>query len=201
VGQLGNNSTTESSTPVLVSGGTTYTTVIAGTHFTCALANTGLAHCWGLNENGQLGDGTSTDRLVPVPAAGGVSYTQIEAGGAALSPGSEIVRISSEPLLDHLQDIADTLTAAVTEVLTRTVTPLDQVEGTLNWVDGAATSTERSILQVLEDVSSAVLGEARQVLGTTTPELEAILVSLDSVTRNLNFFVGRITERPLRRTR
>ena len=176
---------------------------------------------------------------VNFPPIVGAAFIVLEtppAGGARLPPGSTITGVSSDPLLDHFQDIADTITAAVTEALTRTVTLLDEVEGTLRRVDGTVSATERSILEVLDGVSSAVaaaerltiriesevnalspmikaaldsasavLGEAHQVLstveeviGTTSPELEAILTSLDSATQSLNFFVARISERPLR---
>ena len=60
-------------------------------------------------------------------------------------------------------------------------------------------------LKTTVDSVSAVLGEARRVLGTvdqmvntTSPELEAILTSLDLAAQRLNFFVTRISERPLR---
>ncbi|NBT25752.1 MAG: cell wall anchor protein, partial [Actinobacteria bacterium] len=53
--------------PVAVSGGRTYTALVAGGKHTCGLATGGTAYCWGWNRYGQLGDGTSgTDRLVPV---------------------------------------------------------------------------------------------------------------------------------------
>lgn len=60
-------------------------------------------------------------------------------------------------------------------------------------------------LKATVDSASVVLSEAGRVLSTvdqiantTTPELEAILASLDSATQRLNFFVSRISERPLR---
>ena len=58
--------------PVAVSGGRTYTALVAGGEHTCGLATGGTAYCWGWNAYGQLGDGTSgngdssADRLVPV---------------------------------------------------------------------------------------------------------------------------------------
>ena len=79
-GELGNNSATDSGTPVLVSGGNTYTSISAGFAYTCALTVTGSAHCWGSNGLGQLGDGTNTDSSVPVAVAGGTAFTKIEAG-------------------------------------------------------------------------------------------------------------------------
>ena len=65
-GQLGNGTTTNSSTPVAVSGITTATAVAAGLYHTCALLSGGSVDCWGYNSYGQLGNGTTTDSSVPV---------------------------------------------------------------------------------------------------------------------------------------
>lgn len=65
-GQLG-RAGAASATPVLVSGGFTFTTLSAGLFHTCAVeAGTGAVGCWGRNDSGQLGDGTTTDRDHPV---------------------------------------------------------------------------------------------------------------------------------------
>ena len=52
---------------------------VGATH-SCALDETGTAHCWGGNASGQLGNGTNTNSLVPVPVAGGFRFTSISAG-------------------------------------------------------------------------------------------------------------------------
>ena len=68
--------------PVVVSGGRTYTALVAGWRHTCGLVSGGTAYCWGWNVYGQLGDGTSgTDRLAPVAVSGGRTYTALVAGG------------------------------------------------------------------------------------------------------------------------
>ena len=69
-GELGNGSTTSSSTPVPVStsgvlSGVTLTQIVAGNQFTCALGGS-TAYCWGLNTSGQLGNATTTNSSVPV---------------------------------------------------------------------------------------------------------------------------------------
>jgi alpha-tubulin suppressor-like RCC1 family protein len=74
-GQLGDDTTTDRPTPAAVSdtglpGGTRFTAVAAAGLHTCALATTGVAYCWGLNDSGQLGDGTTSSRLTPVAVAG-----------------------------------------------------------------------------------------------------------------------------------
>ena len=70
-GQLGDNTTTNRSTPVAVlgvGGGTalTFASLTAGDGFTCGVTSAGAAYCWGYNATGQLGDNTTTTRSTPV---------------------------------------------------------------------------------------------------------------------------------------
>ena len=70
-GQLGNNSTTNSSSPVAVVdtgvlAGKYLWSITAGADFYCAQATDGNAYCWGRNVYGQLGNGAMTNSLVPV---------------------------------------------------------------------------------------------------------------------------------------
>ena len=76
-GELGDGSTTSSTTPVKVAIGTSVTLVdiTAGGSHTCARATTGDAYCWGDNTYGQLGDGTTTARTVPVKVLPGAGLT------------------------------------------------------------------------------------------------------------------------------
>ena len=72
-GQLGNNSTTDSNTPVAVNmtgdlSGKTLKSIYAGYGSTCALSNDNLAYCWGRGDYGQLGNGTTADSN-PMPKA------------------------------------------------------------------------------------------------------------------------------------
>jgi len=67
-GQLGDGTTTNRSSPVLVVGGVSFAAVSAGWRHTCGVTAAGAAYCWGDNTSGQLGDGTTTQRLTPVRA-------------------------------------------------------------------------------------------------------------------------------------
>jgi alpha-tubulin suppressor-like RCC1 family protein len=70
-GKLGDNSTTESHTPVDVLGLSSGVVAIAvGYEHACALTAAGGIKCWGQNEHGALGDDSFTDRHVPVDVSG-----------------------------------------------------------------------------------------------------------------------------------
>jgi alpha-tubulin suppressor-like RCC1 family protein len=90
-GELGNNSTTNSSVPVAVTtsgvlAGVTVTQITADSGFNaCALGSNGAAYCWGKNSDGQLGNNTVTSSSVPVAVTtsgvlAGKTVTQITAG-------------------------------------------------------------------------------------------------------------------------
>lgn len=82
-GQLGNNSSNDSSLPVRVANlPNDVVAITAGRTHTCALRGGGELVCWGFNESGQLGDGTNTTRWTPVAVASiGRSAKAVAAGG------------------------------------------------------------------------------------------------------------------------
>jgi alpha-tubulin suppressor-like RCC1 family protein len=86
-GELGNNSTANSSVPVAVNtagvlSGQTLTELTAGQYAACALSSAGVAYCWGRGTSGQLGNNTTVSSSVPVAvSASGLAFTAIDAGG------------------------------------------------------------------------------------------------------------------------
>ena len=81
-GQLGNNSTTDSSTPVGVYGlGSKVKNITSGYLHSCALTTNGRVWCWGNNTYGQLGNNSTTNSARPVAVAGlGRGVRAIDAG-------------------------------------------------------------------------------------------------------------------------
>lgn len=69
-GQLGNNKTVSSRTPVSVYKLAASTVVKAGLHTTCAITKKAAAKCWGLGIWGQLGNGKSANSAKPVGVSG-----------------------------------------------------------------------------------------------------------------------------------
>lgn len=81
-GQLGDNLTVNSTTPIPVADTTlSFRAISAGDSHTCALTTAGAAWCWGNNEFGQLGIGSSGNvSLKPALVLGGITFNSISAG-------------------------------------------------------------------------------------------------------------------------
>ncbi|PIE18276.1 MAG: hypothetical protein CSA66_04900 [Proteobacteria bacterium] len=88
-GQLGNNSTDSSTTPVAVSGISNAVKVGVGANHSCALLADGRVMCWGRDEQAQLGNGVSVegDQLVPVAVTSDVDGTTALSGAVDLAVG------------------------------------------------------------------------------------------------------------------
>ena len=86
-GELGDGTTTASTTPVQVSGLANVIAVVAGDIHSVALEADGTVWTWGYNGQGQLGDGTTTTRTSPVQvtdpgdASGYLTHVIAVAGG------------------------------------------------------------------------------------------------------------------------
>ena len=81
VGELGNGTTTNSSTPVQVSGLNGVTAVAGGSESGYALRADGTVWAWGSNISGGLGNGTFNDSSIPVQVSGLTGVTVIASGG------------------------------------------------------------------------------------------------------------------------
>jgi alpha-tubulin suppressor-like RCC1 family protein len=81
-GQLGNDSTTDSSTPVDVVGLTIGVSAITtGDSHTCVVTTQGSVKCWGRNRSGELGTNSTTGSPFPVDVVGLLSGVRtVEAG-------------------------------------------------------------------------------------------------------------------------
>jgi hypothetical protein len=79
-GQLGNNSTIQSLTPVSVSDISTATQIAPGISHTCALLNDNSVKCWGDGGYGQLGNNSTIDSLTPVSVSDISTAIQITSG-------------------------------------------------------------------------------------------------------------------------
>jgi alpha-tubulin suppressor-like RCC1 family protein len=81
LGQVGNNTGLNTSSPVTVVGGiTNWSQVSSGVNHALGIAN-GVAYAWGFNGQGQIGDGTTITKSSPVTIIGGITtWNQISAG-------------------------------------------------------------------------------------------------------------------------
>ncbi len=89
-GQLGNGTTSSSSTPTGVSGSLSFSTISASATYptatqyvmgeACAIAASGTAYCWGSDQFGQLGNGLSSASSVPTTVSGGLVLSSVSVG-------------------------------------------------------------------------------------------------------------------------
>ena len=92
MGQLGDGTLNNRTTPTPVAGGHTFIAIDADVFHTCAITELGEAYCWGLNQFGEVGDGTQTRRSTPVAVLGGHTFASISVGGqntCAITPANK----------------------------------------------------------------------------------------------------------------
>jgi alpha-tubulin suppressor-like RCC1 family protein len=81
-GQLGDNTTTDKSSPVqTIAGGTNWQHVVTGAYHIAAIKTDGTLWTWGYNNYGQLGNNTATPKSSPVQTiSGGTNWKQVAGG-------------------------------------------------------------------------------------------------------------------------
>jgi alpha-tubulin suppressor-like RCC1 family protein len=82
VGQLGQNSTTNFSSPKQVGSLTTWSKLSAGSTTSMAIKTDGTLWSWGNNNSGQLGLGDTVNRSSPVQIGSLTEWAQISSGGS-----------------------------------------------------------------------------------------------------------------------
>ena len=84
-GRLGNNTTTQSNTPITTfAGGANWKQVSGGGYSTAAIKTDGTLWTWGHGTSGQLGDNTIISRSTPVTTfAGGTNWKQVSGGASS----------------------------------------------------------------------------------------------------------------------
>ena len=190
-GELGDGSTTNSSTPVDVVGlSLGVSSISAGTNHTCAVVS-GAAKCWGENSDGQLGNGNTTQSSTPVAVLGlssGVasistktSHTCSVVSGAAKcwgrndvgQLGSGSTTSSSTPVaVVELSSGVSSISAGEAHTCA-VVSGAAKCWGTNDWYqlgDGTATnsSTPMDVVGLSSGVSSISAGEAHTCAVTTS---------------------------------
>jgi alpha-tubulin suppressor-like RCC1 family protein len=107
-GQLGSNTTTNSSVPVQVMGAggvgflTGITAIGGGVNNGIALKNDGTIWNWGYNNVGQLGNGTTTTIYTPVQILGSTPAATITASGATTFCAGGSVTLTSNAAASYL---------------------------------------------------------------------------------------------------
>ncbi len=102
-GQLGDNSTTQRTSPVAVNQGAipvgaTIKQIGVGLSHSCALATDSKTYCWGANTNGRLGDNSTTQRLTPVAIVrGAMGVSMVHQQLAVLGNGGCVIASDNKP--------------------------------------------------------------------------------------------------------
>lgn len=81
-GVFGDTTVASTGTPVVIPGGHTFSSIVAGADFACGLTDSVAAQawCWGADDHGQRGV-SGTPAPAPTLVSGGLTWTAIAAGG------------------------------------------------------------------------------------------------------------------------
>ncbi len=189
-GQLGNGTTTDSTTPVPGTGLTGVTQVSAGYTSTCARRSDGTVRCWGANFSGQLGNNTTTDSTVPVTVSGlsGTRTVAVGAFGACADDTSGAVRCwgnDSEGQLGR----GTSGTISTTPVVASITNVANRSGALAGGPDGFCAVDTADTLRCWGDGKSFLFADG-DVTARTTPT--AVATGISSVTVGGDFLTGTL---------
>jgi len=175
-GQLGNNSTTDSSLPVLVNrtgvlAGKAVVAIASGNNHHLAFCSDGTLATWGTNESGQLGNNSSTFSSVPVLVNTG-----------SLKPGERFAPRSQ--VAGYAHTLAVVVSPPAPQGNTSAATAVSDTTATLHGsVNPSGTSTAVSFEYGLTtDYGASVAATPAIITGTSTVSASATLTDLMSGT-------------------
>ena len=201
-GELGNGTTSDSSTPVGVSGlgygiasisvGSSYDGTGNGAEHGCAQWLNGMAACWGSNQFGQIGNDSHVDAsqavglggLVSViPAGARVTHPTLPAGsnliGAGyVGDGTHGGSVSDQlvQVMGSLPTVTDVTAPKTTAVVGESVT----FTATVNTPDGAPTGTVTFWIDGVAATPTALVGTTAQIpVAGTSPGTRTIWARYD----------------------
>jgi alpha-tubulin suppressor-like RCC1 family protein len=185
-GELGDDGTTSSSTPVVVQFpvGTDIVAVSSGNDFTDAVDSDGNLWCWGFNNFGQC-DPASRSHLIETPQRVDLfgRVAEVYAGGSTTTNGQTIALLTNGSVWEWGNDadgqIGDGTTAA-SEPVTHVWIPGTIVEvATAGWSSYAVTST--GALYVWGGNSAGQLGDPSLGSGVDVPTQSTTVTGVTSV--------------------
>ena len=138
-GQLGDNTTSNRSSPVTVVGGiTNWSQVSAGWNHSLGITSTGIAYAWGYNVSGNIGDNTTSDRSSPVTVVGGITNWSQVSGGLRRSLGLTSTGIAYSWGRNNRGQLGDNTTSDRSS-------PVTVVGGVTNWSQLSTSSQDHSL--------------------------------------------------------
>ncbi|MCP4695939.1 MAG: hypothetical protein GY862_03675, partial [Gammaproteobacteria bacterium] len=155
-GQLGDDSTTDRTTPMdVVALSSGVAAIAAGDSHTCVLITDGGVKCWGYNSDGQLGDGTDMNHITPVTSLLYPGTVQFSADTYSVNESTDTVTLNVTRTNGN--NGAATVEVSATSPGNTATAGVDFIfnEPTiLKWIDGDAGSKTVSV-EIVDDSARA----------------------------------------------